>query len=106
MRAILVSDKFEPNYAPLHESLNNLDFYEPLFLHNIQPNDRLDKVKSTFIAMFYKSWRYLILVNSTRTHLEITLETLNFVWKISIDEDSADVDLEAVGCIQNDLPVS
>lgn len=43
MRAILVYDKFEPNYVPLHEALNNLKVYEPLFLYNIQPGERFDR---------------------------------------------------------------
>lgn len=83
MRAILVYDKFTPNYVPLHEALNNLKVYEPLFLYNIQPGERFDR------RSWLQSYLYLIFVNSTCTYLEITLETLILCgkyqnWKILV----------------------
>lgn len=72
MRGISVSDKLEPNYmyAPSHEALNNLDVYKPLFSMISNP------MTASIVETGYKSWHYLILVNSTHINLEITLETL------------------------------
>lgn len=100
MRAILVYDKFTPNYVPLHEALNNLKVYEPLFLYNIQPGERFDR----------RSWlQKLPLPYICKLYLHVLgnyFGNFNFVWKISKLEDSGERDLKAVGCIRNDLPVS
>lgn len=100
MRAILVYDKFEPNYVPLHEALNNLKVYEPLFLFNIQPGERFDR----------RSWlQKLNLPYICKLYLHVLgnyFGNFNLAWKISKLEDSGERDLEAVGCIRNDLHVS
>lgn len=80
MRAIPVYDKFEPNYVPLHEALNNLKVYEPLFLYNIQPGERFDRRKwLQKLPLPYLCKLYLhVLANY--------FENFNFGWKISKSE--------------------
>lgn len=98
MRAIPVSDKVEPNYVPLHGALN-LDVYEPLFLYNTQPDDSLDR--NIWLQKLTLPYPCKLYSHTFGNYFG----NFNFVWKILIDEDSAEGDLEAVGCIRNDLPV-
>jgi hypothetical protein len=99
MRAIPVSDKLEPSYAPLHEALINLDVFEPVFLYNIQPDDRFDR--RNWLEKLTLPYPCKLYSHSFGNYFG----NFNFVWKISRDEDSADGDLEAVGFIRYDLPI-
>lgn len=77
----------------------NIWMFMKLFLYNIQPDDSLDRRHCLQkLTLPYPNKLYSHAFGNYSGNF-------NFVWKILIYEDSAKVDLEAVGCIQNDIPV-
>lgn len=92
-----ISQGVNKNYLELHSSLSQLQPFDPLFLYDIQPEDKLERRK------WIENLTLLYPVKLYTHRFGIYFRNVHFVWKI--ENDDATGDLEAVSSIKEHLPV-
>nr|XP_022308033.1 uncharacterized protein LOC111114036 [Crassostrea virginica] len=97
LRKLDISHGVNKNCLKLHESLAQLEPFDPLFLYYIQPEDKFEKRKwMDNLTLPYPVKLY--------THkFGNYLGNFHFVWKV--EDDDATGDLEAISSIKEHLPI-
>lgn len=97
LRKLDISHGVNKNCLKLHESLAQLEPFDPLFLYDIQPEDKFEKRK----WMDNLTLPYPVKLYTHR--FGNYLGNFHFVWKV--EDDDATGDLEAISSIKEHLPI-